>query len=820
MEKPLRKILTEIAESLSVLDVELSKLAQDPNRSKVLGGICLLVDSIDKNCGSLGLPRLEAVARAAKDVLGKYQDGDLKVTPEAITAISESIDAIVVELEAAAPAANPEKAAAKGVDDDVDEESAKASVAAAPTLRVHVKVLDDLMTMVSEMVLTRNQLMQILRTHDESEFAAPLQRLNQITSELQEGVTKTRMQPIGNAWTELPRIVRDLAVDLGKKIELEMLGADTELDRQLLDLIKTPLTHMVRNAVDHGIERPERRRAAGKPETGKITLNAYHEGGHILIEISDDGRGLATDEIRAKALANGLASETELEGMSEQQIQQFVFRAGFSTAEKDTKVSGRGGGIDVVRTSIEKIGGTIELKSAEGKGTRFIIKIPLTLAIVAALIVECGGERFAIPQLSVLELVRASNDSEHRVETLNATPVLRLRDRLLPLVDLREMLKLHAAEDSDAAQEAENEPTTQGGERFIVVIQVGTYTMGVIVDRVFDTEEIVFKPVAPILRDIPIFSGSTILGDGSVIMIIDPNGIVGSVAETVTSDTQSTDVVAAHEAQGEEEVSLLVFRAMDRTPKAVPLALVARLEEFEVDQIESADGTLMVQYRGQLMPLVQIGAEHRMREGGRQPVIVFTDRDRSMGLVVDDIVDIVEQALDVELTGEKQGVLGTAVVAGKATDIIDVSHYLTAAFGDWFTVGDGALGKANGKRRLLLVDDSPFFRNLLTPILSVAGYEVTSVESGDRALELCEAGRDFDLIISDIEMPGKDGFEFAKAVRDGSRWRDTPLVALSVHGAATDIERGREAGFTDYVAKSDRDALLSTLNQILTGDAA
>ncbi len=345
-------------------------------------------------------------------------------------------------------------------------------------------------------------------------------------------------------------MVRDLAVDLGKKIKLEMLGADTELDRQLLDLLKTPLTHMVRNAVDHGIERPERRRAAGKPETGKITLNSYHEGGHILIEISDDGRGLATDELRAKALANGLASETELEGMSAQQIQQFVFRAGFSTVEKVTKVSGRGDGIDVVRTNIEKIGGTIELRSAEGKGTHFIIKIPLTLAIVAALIVECGGERFAIPQLSVLELVRASNDSEHKVETLNDTPVLRLRDRLLPLVDLRQMLKLHAAENPDAAEEAENEPTTQAGERFIVVIQVGSYTMGIIVDRVFDTEEIVFKPVAPILRDIPIFSGSTILGDGSVIMILDPNGIVGGVAETVISDTQSTDVVATREAQG------------------------------------------------------------------------------------------------------------------------------------------------------------------------------------------------------------------------------------------------------------------------------
>ena len=318
------------------------------------------------------------------------------------------------------------------------------------TIRVNVDVLEDLMTLVSELVLTRNQLLQLARTQENSGFTVPLQRLSHITSDLQEGVMKTRMQPIGNAWNKLPRLVRDLARETGKKIELTMLGADTELDRQVLELIKDPLTHMVRNSADHGLEDPAERRAAGKPETGRITLNAFHEGGHIIIEIADDGGGLPVDRIRAKALANGLATEAELDRHERQQVQRFIFRAGFSTAAKVTAVSGRGVGMDVVKTNIEKIGGTIDLKSTPGQGTTFTIKIPLTLAIVSALIVEAGGERFAIPQISVVELVRARRRKAEAqrlgivIERINDTPVLRLRDRLLPLVSLTGLLALDA----------------------------------------------------------------------------------------------------------------------------------------------------------------------------------------------------------------------------------------------------------------------------------------------------------------------------------------------------------------------------------------
>ncbi|OKO66979.1 chemotaxis protein CheA, partial [Bradyrhizobium sp. NAS96.2] len=359
------------------------------------------------------------------------------------------------------------------------------------SIRVNVDTLEHLMTMVSELVLTRNQLLEISRRNEDTEFKVPLQRLSNVTAELQEGVMKTRMQPIGNAWQKLPRIVRDLSGELGKQIELEMHGADTELDRQVLDLIKDPLTHMVRNSADHGLETTAERLAAGKGEQGTIRLSAYHEGGHIIICIADNGRGLNTERIKAKALQNGLVTEAELEKMTEAQIHKFIFAPGFSTAAQVTSVSGRGVGMDVVRTNIDQIGGTIDIKSVAGEGASVTIKIPLTLAIVSALIVEAGGDRFAIPQLSVVELVRARANSEHRIERIKDTAVLRLRNKLLPLIHLKKLLRI---DDGATTSDAEN--------GFIVVTQVGSQTFGIVVDGVFHTEEIVVKPMSTKLRHI------------------------------------------------------------------------------------------------------------------------------------------------------------------------------------------------------------------------------------------------------------------------------------------------------------------------------
>ena len=771
------------------------------------------------------------------------------------------------EIEPEVPAEPVAEPAAEAALAAGNQSSPKESAVANQSIRVTVDLLENLMTMVSELVLTRNQLMQMVRKYEDSEFQLPLQRLSHVTTDLQEGVMKTRMQPIGNAWGKLPRIIRDLSLELDKKIDLEMIGADTELDRQVLEIIKDPLTHMVRNSADHGLETPAERVAAGKPETGKVILNAFHEGGHIIIEISDDGRGINIGKVKQKAIENEIATVAELEALSEQQILQFIMKAGFSTAEKVTSVSGRGVGMDVVRTNIEKIGGQLELRSTEGRGSTVIIKIPLTLAIVSALIVECRGERYAIPQLSLVELVRISINSEHRVERINGTPVLRLRNRLLPLVSLAKLLQLDendfdrfdefvnqpreqappvidmsVANDSavsdatgddipdegdaevsatpvapvfdENSEEADDETESNKPETFIVVAQVGTYTFGIVVDSVFDTEEIVVKPVAPILRDISIYSGNTILGDGSVIMILDPNGIAAATSEVTVADQAADDAAATADAIAGERTAFLIFRAGGEEPKAVPLALIARLEEIDTDTIEHTNGTPVVQYRGQLMPLLTMNGSHQMKEEGRQPVLVFTDRDRSMGLMVDEIVDIIEDHLNVEIGSDNAGIIGSAVIGGKATDIIDASAFLTNAFNDWFGSKDNATSSGGGaNERVLLVDDSPFFRNLLTPLLTVAGYHVTTVESGDKALLLREAGESFDAIVSDIEMPGLSGFEFAEQVRVGGPWQDTPLLAMSSHTSPSDMEKGRSAGFDDYVGKFDRDALLNSLSQ-------
>jgi two-component system, chemotaxis family, sensor kinase CheA len=810
--------------------------------------------------GEVSLEELERVFNETAGPVGEASPAE-EAAPEPEPE-PEPEPAPLPEPEVATPKPAAAKPAAKAAD-----KGGEPSVA-AQTIRVNVDLLENLMNMVSELVLTRNQLLQMVRNQSDSEFTVPLQRLSHVTTDLQEGVMKTRMQPIGNAWAKLPRIIRDLAHELDKKIDLEMLGADTELDRQVLELIKDPLTHMVRNSADHGLESTADRVTAGKSEIGKVVLNAFHEGGHIIIQISDDGGGINTARVKEKAIASGLVSEGDAESLTDQQIVRFIFAAGFSTAAEVTSVSGRGVGMDVVRTNIEKIGGTVDVKTDPGKGSVFTIKVPLTLAIVSALIVECGGERFAVPQISVAELVRASDDSEHRIETINGTPVLRLRSRLLPLVQLRDVLgvgdgtvldsvarnlgyedaaerekadlepdetilQFNRGEDGDAedagdaGEEAVEEEAVSfvdlsvernDNEAFIVVTQVGSYRFGIVVDKVFDTEEIVVKPVAPFLRDIKAYSGNTILGDGNVIMILDPNGIAASSGE-ISSDeeVEVEDEVSGRKKFGEEQVALLVFKAGDDEPKAVPLSLIARLEEIDVTTIESSNGRMVVQYRGKLMPLVNFTENMEVEKEGRQPILVFTDGERSMGLIVDEIIDIVEETLNIELASNVTGVIGSAVIAGKATGVIDTSHYLGQAFGDWFRVdSDGPFGTDNTQPSVLLVDDSSFFRNLLMPVLATAGYEVSTASDVNEALRYRDEGALFDVIVSDIEMPGLSGFEFAEKVRESnSKWNQVPMIALSSHASPRDLERGHQVGFTDYVPKSDREALLEALNQTI-----
>jgi two-component system chemotaxis sensor kinase CheA len=851
MDDLLRDFLTETAESLDVIDVALVKLERDPNNAEILGNIFRLVHTIKGTCGFLGLPRLELLAHASEALMGKFRDG-APVDRQAVTLILASIDRIktilarleadqkepegsdddlIASLQGMAAAVVKPKPKEEGAEPEREEAGGAPETKGAPeiqettesavknqTIRVNVDALEHLMTMVSELVLTRNQLLEIARRHEEGDYKVSLQRLSNVTAELQEGVMKARMQPIGNAWQKLPRIVRDLGWELGKKIELEMNGSDAELDRQVLELIKDPLTHMVRNSCDHGLETTAERIAAGKPEVGRIVLSAYHEGGHIIVSIADDGRGVNSENIKRKALESGLATEAELEQMSEPQIQKFIFHPGFTTATEVTSVSGRGVGMDVVRNNIEVIGGSIELKSILGKGSTFTIKIPLTLAIVSALIVEAGGHRFAVPQISVVELVRAQTGSEHRIETIKETPVLRLRNQLLPLVHLAGLLRIGETETDDAAAKA-----CQAGDEncFIVVTQVGSQSFGIVVDGVFHTEEIVVKPMSSMLRHVAMFSGNTILGDGRVIMIIDPNGIAQSIGSDVGAEIHIAEA-EMQPAQGDLEglVSMLVFRAETPEPKAVPLSLVTRLEEIQVDRIEASNGRYMVQYRGGLMPLVFIDPDGKPPETGAQPLVVFTEDERSMGLAVDEIVDIVEDRLNIEVAGDRPGVLGSAVIKGRATEIVDVGYYLPQAFADWFARKEGQ--SAGRPMRVLLVDDSAFFRNMLAPVLKASGFVVTAVDSGNAALALMEQGATFDVIVTDVEMPEMNGFEFAVAVAAEERWREIPVIALSSYSTAELMERGRAAGFCDYVAKFDREGLIVALrkSKVQLGEAA
>jgi two-component system chemotaxis sensor kinase CheA len=834
MDDLLREFLAETGEHLDVVDVELVRFEREPNNEAILRNIFRLVHTIKGTCGFLGLPRLEALAHAAETLMGRFRDG-MAVTSDAVTLILATLDRIkhiLLELEhnAAEPdgtdddlisrfdrlaAAEPTAPAPAEVEPAPDEAGSAADESGVPalskvqTIRVSVDTLEHLMIMVSELVLTRNQLLEIARRQDESGYKVPLQRLSQVTAALQDGVMKTRMQPIGTAWQKLPRVIRDLAAELGKTIELVMHGAEAELDRQVLELIKDPLMHMIRNAADHGIETPLERRAAGKPEKATIRLRAYHQDGTIALEIADDGRGLDLPAIRRRARERGLATEAELARLSDAQVAKFIFHPGFSTAKAVTALSGRGVGMDVVKANIELIGGTIDIASEAGRGTTFTLKIPLTLAIVAALIVIVDGRRFAIPQAAVLELVRVEPGTDRGVEHISGASVLRHRGRLLPIIPVSAMLGVSGAE------------ARPGEEGFVVVSQVGRRQFGMLVHGVLHTEEIVVKPMCSKLRHIPLFSGNTILGDGAVVLILDPNGIARAVGgEGDREQFMRAEPAECGLAEDAERVTLLVFRAGGRSLKAVPLSLVARLEEIEAAQIEWAGGRPLIQYRGRLMPLVPVGPAAAIKAEGPQAVVVFSEGERAMGLLVDEIVDIVEEkALEIERVADRADLVGSAVVRGRATEIVDVAHYLPLAHEDW---ARPAARRGSAARTILLVDDSAFFREMLAPVLKAAGYRVATAESADQALALVSSGARIDTVVADLDMPGRDGLDLTAALRAHPRSAGLPVIALSSAVTPAALDRARRLGIAEFVGKFDRSGLLATLAEIRipVGEAA
>lgn len=691
--------------------------------------------------------------------------------------------------------------------------------AAQQSIRVNIDVLENMMQLVGELVLTRNQMQQLRRsstTKIDPAFVSTFQRLNIITSELQEGVMKTRMQAVGSVWQIFPRIIRDLAGELGKKVELKMIGEDTELDRQMLETIKDPLTHMIRNSADHGLEKPDERKAKGKNEVGTITLQAYHEGGQIVIKISDDGRGVNIEAVKKKAIEKKLATEDEISKMSDNQICHFIFKPGFSTAEKVTAVSGRGVGMDVVVSNINKIGGSLEINNFPGKGSEFLIKLPLTLAIMPVLLVKCKTETFAIPQILVSEIVRVGKTKRsefldhdvkiHQVEVINNNPVLRLREKIIPIISLSKTLKL--------ANDAANDNL----EKFVIICEVGSSTFGIAVDKVFHTEEIVVKPKSPLVQNLDVYSGSTILGDGSVILIIDLVGILkSSGVEANASDKNNAEKQKIFD---EEEINFLLFKTESETPKAIPLELVSRLEELDYSKIETSAGNKVIQYRNSLMRIISIDENEELPNEGVRETIVFIDRNRVLGIYVKNILDIVKQKMEIKSGSAKPGFLGSMIINGKATEIVDVSHFFSNVYKDW--LGHSEANKIEGetdnmgRKHLLLVDDSAFFRKFMRPVILAAGYKVSTCENGLEGLNMLkEHGDKFDLVISDIDMPVMNGLEFCKEAKKIEALSYLPFIALTSHKEEDFDQDIHSIGFEALVTKSDRNKVISMITEIL-----
>ncbi|PYV58566.1 MAG: histidine kinase [Acidobacteria bacterium] len=743
-----KDFLIESHENLDRLDRELVELEKNPANKGALASIFRTIHTIKGTCGFLGFNKLEKLTHVGENLLSRLRDGALTLTPEITTALLDTVDAVRQMLEhierdgsegerndgplidtlttlQQVPATQASEQTRPsigeilmeraGVSQEVILQAAEKQKKGDPrhlgeilveqkavrpsdvvealriqqssrasggvldsSVRVDVHLLDKLMNLVGELVLARNQVLQYGKKIKDRNFMAASQRLNLITTELQEGVMKTRMQPIGNIWGQFPRTVRDVALACGKQVVIEMEGKETELDKTIIEAIKDPLTHLVRNSVDHGIESPEARARAGKDATGRVMLRASHEGGQVHIEICDDGAGLDSERIRQKALGKGLVSAEQAIRMTDRDIVNLIFMPGFSTAEKVSKVSGRGVGMDVVRTNIEKIGGTVDVQSRPGLGTTVHMRIPLTLAIIPALIVTGGSERYAIPQVCLLELVHLeAEQAASRIERVHGALVHRLRGRLLPLVFLEQAL---GAEQSRAAD--------RKGAVNIVVLQANDQQFGLVVDEIKDTEEIVVKPLGRQLKGVSAFAGATIMGDGKVALILDPVGlaqrarVIGGAAQRIVKEQERT----AEEKAGGNRQTLLLFQIGQSGRMAVPLSLVARLEEFPRSAVERSGSQQVVQYRGRIMPLVNISAAVEVsglaEEGAGSPahsplqVLVHSESGRSVGLVVDRILDIVEEEILVEKVGQRRGVLGSAVVQKRVTDLLDIHELL------------------------------------------------------------------------------------------------------------------------------------------------
>ena len=857
----IREFIAESYENLSRLDQELVELEKRPKDGALLADIFRTIHTIKGTCGFLGFSTLEAITHQAETLLSQLRDGQREMTQSLASLILETVDAtrkVLASIEAsgeegsdhfeelmerlrkaaemnaesvlssglavsgvlrAAPQGSADSPSAEGR--NTEDEAARPSAVAEANIRVGVGLLDNLMCLVGELVLTRNQILQYNSEREDPALNATAQRLNLITSELQEGVMKTRMQPIKMVWNKLPRVVRDMAVALGKQILLEMDGADTELDRTIIEAIKDPLIHLVRNACDHGIELPEVRVRAGKPPQGRISLRAYHEGGQVNIEIKDDGAGIDAARIKQKAIEKGVLRYDQAELLSEREALSLIFQPGLSTAQTVTNISGRGVGMDVVKSHIEKIGGSVDVSSRLGQGTVIRLKIPLTLAIIPGLVVglnerrsaprqgDGSGMSFVIPQVNLVELVRLEGaQSGAHIERIGNISVYRLRGNLLPLVNLRETLGIPPME-------------PQTGVLNIVVVQSEGRQFGLVVDSIFDTQEIVVKPLGKQLKGLSVYAGATIMGNGQVALILDVVGIAQRSKILAESRRQTRRQTEQTVRSTKEQQRLLLFRAGSFERLAVPLALVSRLEEFPRQSIEHAGGREVVQYRNRILPLVTM---HEVVEGcvscGGQPadplqVVVFNDGNRSVGLVVDEILDIVEEEVTSQQKSSCKGLLCSAVVGKHVADFLDLGQVIRAADSLWFQ-------RANGTdrcKRVLVAEASSFARKLIRSGLEMGGYEVMEAADLDEALRRLKQ-EEVNVVAASLDLPPSGGSALVEAMQRRPEWKSIPVLALADAADRSRVREGDTGGFRDCQAKFDREAMLESVARLASALAS
>jgi len=811
-KRPLDPILfQQVWKTLGVLDGLLKSVKSigsetDNDREPAFTSVCALIDVANR------VFRLDY--QTTRDTLASADDSATPASSEQSAPEGDKVESVELQpIPEIVPVVFPQPVSAPS--DGAHTESS--------TVRVQVSLLDRLMNLVGEMVLVRNQVLQHATRSDDYGFTLLSQKLDAVTSELQDEVMKTRMQPIGTVLSQLQRLVRDLAKDMDKQIELVVEGADTDLDKTLIEAIKDPLTHVVRNSCDHGIESPTERIKKGKPALGKVWIRAFQENGYVSVQVQDNGRGLNIQKIKAKALEKGMITPERAQQMTDAEVHSLIFAAGFSTADQISSVSGRGVGMDVVKTNLEKIGGKVQVASVSEQGSSIQLQIPLTLAIVPALLIESAGDLFCIPQLKLVELVRHEQNTDSlRLENIAGTPVLRLRGQILPLLTLSDIL----------GRKPVASPSQDGAANIVILSNEGR-TFGMIVDRILDTADIVVKPLAKFFQSLELYAGATILGDGRVALIFD----VGRLSERAHLIPGEKNPITAAVSSGAkedegrkfelEDQDYLSFQLDDGQKYVLPLGLVQRLEEFPSEEIEIAGLRPVVQYRGSVLPLVSIagflGLENKPLSGRSVPSIVVQKRNRLFGLAVDRILDVMSSNSTIEdAIPERRGIAGHLVVGDNVLTVLDAFAVLDKEFGASTDKAGLQMEKPAARPlKILFAEDTKFFANQVMRLLTAEGHTVTHARDGLAAWEALQApGPKFDLLISDIEMPRMNGYELMENVRSLPSARDLPAIALTTRFRDSDVKRGKEVGFDYYLEKLKADELLASMLDAIKGRAS